>query len=530
MKKVLRMLTKNFNEIVLDGYIFLIWAIYFYKLSVAFSESGLIRNAIWEIGTVIFIFICLGIHKILKSLQKLNVQKCTTLSKKERVKSFCIFSGICFLILLIWYIAYYPGGFSVDNLEQYSQAMNGNYNDWHPVWHTLLFFTLPVKLSGLSAAIVFLQIVYFSLILGYMAETLHELISLRFAVIAVAYIILNPYTGKIAMYPWKDMAFGMASLWAMTFVVRIYYMGGQWSDKKGRVILMGIVLASATLFRHNAILFTIFLIFGLFFFLKRKQWLKLMITFFVVIVCIKGPIYSAISVIAPNQRLVETVGLPLTILGNVVKETPEALDEEMQEFAYTICPQSVWEEKYVCGNFNSIKWNMINLSVIEEKNLFDIAKLTLKCFKNSPKASLKAFVSLTDMVYGIGGEVKGDIEVIVDPNDKGIVYKGNSCISFILQCYKGLWNHTILKFFGYIGMSMLLMSIFISARSNLKKRNDWKRLALCIPIFTYNFGTMLLLTGWDSRFFYVSFLICPLVIAIMIGERKEEYQYTGGRM
>lgn len=518
MKKISKLLTQNFNELLLDGYLFLIWMIYLYRLRTVVSENSMIRNAIWEIGSIFFVIICLAVHKIFSYVKKMKVQDQAIINKK---KSFCIFSSCCFLILLIWYIAYYPGGFSPDSLDQYSQALNGNYNDWHPVWHTLLFFTVPIKLTGSSASIVFFQIIYFSLVLGYMAETLHELISLKFAVIATAYIILNPYTGNIAMYPWKDMAFAMACLLGMIFVVRIYFTGSHWSDRKGRIIILGAVLANATLFRHNGILFTIFLILGLFFFLNRKQWVKLILTFLTVIVCIRGPLYSIIGVTAPDQRLVETVGLPLTILGNVVKETPEVLDKEMKDVAYGICSQKEWEQKYICGNFNLIKWNGKDLSIIEEKSIFEILNLTWKCWKLSPKASLNALISLTDMVYGISGEIKGDLGAGITENELGIEYGGVSVMRLLLIFYRELWNHTILKFLRYIGMSMVLMLIFMLGRSNLKNRNDWKRLALCIPIFIYNFGTMFLLTGWDSRFFYVSFLVCPLVIAIMIGERKE---------
>ena len=33
----------------------------------------------------------------------------------------------------------------------------------------------------------------------------------------------------------------------------------------------------------------------------------------------------------------------------------------------------------------------------------------------------------------------------------------------------------------------------------------WKKKLLCIPILIYDFGTMLLLTGDDSRFFFITF-------------------------
>lgn len=36
--------------------------------------------------------------------------------------------------------------------------------------------------------------------------------------------------------------------------------------------------------------------------------------------------------------------------------------------------------------------------------------------------------------------------------------------------------------------------------------HTWKKSFLCIPLLVYNFGTMLLLTGNDVRFFYLNFM------------------------
>lgn len=68
--------------------------------------------------------------------------------RKEKIIVYLVTAGIAFAILLVWFLAYYPGSFSTDSITQYGQAVKGNYSDWHPVWHTLIFFTFPLKVFG----------------------------------------------------------------------------------------------------------------------------------------------------------------------------------------------------------------------------------------------------------------------------------------------------------------------------------------------------------------------------------------------
>ena len=60
-----------------------------------------------------------------------------------------------------------------------------------------------------------------------------------------------------------------------------------------------------------------------------------------------------------------------------------------------------------------------------------------------------------------------------------------------------------------------------------EKNKDWKKILFVIPIFTYNYGTMLLLSGKDltgipdsSRFLFYTFLILPIVLIVMFNKEK----------
>ena len=68
--------------------------------------------------------------------------------KLTPVKLKILFYGLPLFIMLLYYFAYYPGGFINDSLSQFYQYFYGEYNDWHPAFHTLFAFTLPLKLTG----------------------------------------------------------------------------------------------------------------------------------------------------------------------------------------------------------------------------------------------------------------------------------------------------------------------------------------------------------------------------------------------
>lgn len=50
------------------------------------------------------------------------------------------------------------------------------------------------------------------------------------------------------------------------------------------------------------------------------------------------------------------------------------------------------------------------------------------------------------------------------------------------------------------------------SRVDFKSIGTWRRALMVVPIFAYDFGTMLLLTGPDSRFFFITFLVTPLLV------------------
>ena len=68
--------------------------------------------------------------------------------------------------------------------------------------------------------------------------------------------------------------------------------------------------------------------------------------------------------------------------------------------------------------------------------------------------------------------------------------------------------------FMSLGMIHLILILSVLSKCKLSKFSDWKKIFFILPVFFYNFGTTLLLTGIEDsvRFFFYTFLLIPLLL------------------
>ena len=462
---------------------------------------------------------CIAIPKIRMAVERLSFKGRSEPTAWKKLSVFAIFFAVTFCVLFVQFLAYKPGCFSPDSISQYGQAVTGKYNDWHPAWHTLVFFTLPLKLTGRSAMIVFLQIGYFSILMGYIALTIYLYAGTYAAVILTMVIMLNPLTFRIVMYPWKDVAFAMAGTLCMAFVVHIYFTRGAWCGRWWRTATLAVAMVNTTLFRHNAILFTLPLAAALFFFMPRRRWIALCVSFILLLGAIKIPLYRALDVGKPGSRTMETMGFPLSVITYVAKNVPQRMDKETEEFVDELVSHNpdVLARCSING-FNSIKWGGVNEKAVEAAGKKKIVRMMLRCFCRAPKQSLQATFGLMRCVFSF--EYQSRVGMEIRKNSYGIEWRGKEKARSASEAYSSLMYKSPLKYCASIGLTIAIMLSFMLFKSDFKNRGDWKRLFLCAPIFAYDFGTMLLLTGHDVRFFFITFLVCPLVVTLMTGSTQ----------
>lgn len=123
--------------------------------------------------------------------------------------------------------------------------------------------------------------------------------------------------------------FAVFAMLAMSFTVRVYFSNGEWLKKPGHMIIFLLVIAAATIFRHNAILFTLPLLIAVMFYALLRRKILLSAGFVLIIFFVRGPLYSSLNAEKPGYRITETTGAAITIMGNAVKETPDNIDNDI---------------------------------------------------------------------------------------------------------------------------------------------------------------------------------------------------------
>lgn len=482
-----------------------------------------ISNDITITGIFALFLFCLSVL-IMTGIIKIfgeKVVNCTLeyQNAKSRLHS-CIIFAITVSVFILYLAGQYPGGMSPDTESQYSQAVGQtNYNDWHPVLHTLLFFTLPLKTGHHLGFIVFLQLVYFSLAFSYLSYVL--LVNgcpPRFVFFMCIYIWSNPFMITYMMYPWKDIAFTIFAVLLFAYYIQVICTRGDWLSKRRNQTLFAAASVVCMTMRHNGILFVLSLLFIALWHLQKKELL------FTILFCCIGVLgirllYSGLAVEKPGMRTIETAGLPATVWCNVMQKNPMALPEDTRSVFYTLASQETYETKYnVTGSFNSIKWSgEFANNVLNEMSYEEIVLYTAQCFWYAPQESMEAVAKLTEVVWGVGGQ-DTPISVGVSENTYGISYHPFTFAEKIVNQVKNFFSIGIGNIlFGSHGVKLLLLLILaclLLAGHRISAMH-------IIPLFCYNFGTMLLLSGRDYRFFLLNIpLLFPIIFIMLKDQRK----------
>lgn len=449
---------------------------------------------------------------IKKYVAQLHFYPPENISLQKSFKVFFLCSATSLVILGVVWAGVFPGVFSNDPFAQIKQVVDGHYDDWHPVLHTLLFFTLPMKVTGSLNAIVPFQIICFSLFIGCLGAFSYRFAGKNFTLFSVGIIMLSPFTLSILMNPWKDVGFAIAAAMCMLWTIDIYF-----DNKVGtvKIVFLSLFLVAATFLRHNGVLFTLPLLLGLFFVINKKYFLMLCCCSIFLYATVNVS-YRFIDVEKPGGRVIETTGFALSVITNVAKECPQCLNVETKEFVDRLfAPQPDWKNNHDISGFNSVKFLGIDGDVVENAGRIKILKMMGSCIWKAPVASLRAISVMTASVWGI--------EKYCDFSNDAEYNFGNNGVVAIRKFVKGysiLVSYTPLKFiFCSVGFSIIVILAFILFKSDFTQKNAWRKILLCLPILVYDFGTMLFLSGDYFRFFYVNQLVYPMIILLMAEQK-----------
>lgn len=430
------------------------------------------------------------------------------------------------LLFLVYFIAYYPGGYSPDARKQLIQAMENQYNDWHPVIHTLLAYKLPLVVTGnWFGSIVLFQMICMSAAIGYALNTVLKYTNKVFTVVSLLFVLFNPLIPYCLLFPHKDNAFAIGAVILTSFSVNICFSKGAWLKNNFNTAVYVITAALTTLVRHNAILFTAVIVIAALFYISKMRGVVICAAVLLICILVKYPLYSALGVEKPDKRQSEMLGLPMNVIANAVVTTPEALDSETLEFAYKILPAEDWKRLYKPGLFNNVKYGG-NKDYIDEYGAKRIVPMMLRCFKASPRASTVAFIKVTDVSYSVTDNYLGDASLItprIIPNEY-VQEAGNADMQAVLLCYLLIVIEFVPQMFLILGVMHLFLLICMLSKLRLGKLKDWKTLLFILPAFVYNYASSLLLTEASDagRYFVYTYMLVPVLLVLLFKKVSEE--------
>ena len=424
------------------------------------------------------------------------------------------------------FAACYPGGVNYDVSNQWRQAHSGEFNNWHPLFHTLLMWLL-TRVADSYPFVVLVQMVVFAALLACLTAVLHRCgVPAWLALVVHTVVAVSLPVRNTLMYFGKDSAMTIGILALTIQAVHILYTRGEWLKKPLHVLALGLCLAYTSLLRVNALFFTAPFVLCVFFAYRpqRKKTAAAVLVMALAMALVQGPLFGALDVVYPDNALEESIGVPMTILCDVRKTEPDKLDTETRLFMNSLAASKTWRETYVMHNYNSIKFTFPR-ELIAERSAGEILGMAGRAAWNAPRTAFKAVNGLTDIVWDVTGQGEGYQTVGNSGHIESARY-GNATLNALGQKICRVWEipmswGVLAWLTENIGVQLLLL-LLVTLWTLY--RHGPEVLLMALPTLMYDLGTMCLLASNDARFFQFSMTIAlPCMLAlIFLPVRKED--------
>ena len=475
------------------------------------SRSALFVSAADTVASLLWAGVLFG--AVYAALRRWTVAGGARAARAERAKLnpwvFAVGTLVPLCVLGAFLLAADPGGVTVDSAVQWTQALTGRYTNWHPVFHTLLLRLCALIKPDYTFAVA-VQCAAFSVALGYLMATLHAWGAAALPlVLAEGLAVASPIVGNTLMYLWKDNAMTIGALVLTAQAVNVYRSRGAWLLKFGNAVTFGLALAFTTLVRHNGLLFTLPMLLTVLLTCRagRKGAMIATAAMVTALSLTLGPLYAALPIAYPSNGLEESIGVPMTVVSNIRKVNPDALDAETRAFTDAMADDAGWSA-YRPDTYNTIKFGATR-GLIAHTTLPKILRMAASAAKADPRNAFLAVNGVTDLVWGLADEGAANVRVRNSaslpsvPAGSGRANAAGTAVKAFLTAPLGL-----LPFAWYFdNLGVPLMAMLIAALRALR-RNGVRVLLLCLPTLLYSLGTMCVLCGPDARFFSFSPLVC----------------------
>ncbi len=407
---------------------------------------------------------------------------------------------ITFLIIffgqLLYWFAYYPGGFNLDAYGQWDQVHGlMELTNWHPVFTTACYWVL-TRICDSFAFCILVQLLLFSLSAAYLIQTLYRLkISKVLLFLSAVYISLCPAISMNNVCLFKDVPFTITLIWATIILINIIQSKGDWIKSSAHMAGLVANLLILSLIRHNGIFITVPLLICLLLIYRQffRKILSAFLAYVLLFASIEGLLFPALSIEKHSNFTGESVGIPMAMMANSLISDNENTPIEVKEFLLSVADQSDWEKYYELGEWDSCKWEFGGAELFQEESLEKFFELSLLSLQASPETAYQSLRENTRVVWQIVGFADWDTWIYIEDNDYGIQAHPNKICAGIVESILKISMTFIGTIFSWnIGLPNAVM-IFLIWFTVL--RRDYQNLLLMVPLVCYNLLTMLLLVN-----------------------------------
>ncbi|MEO0178675.1 MAG: hypothetical protein ABIL61_02940 [candidate division WOR-3 bacterium] len=186
---------------------------------------------------------------------------------------FLRYFSIVFTILFIYFLAYFPGLYFCDPVDQVLQAIKVYpCEDWQTPFHTLTFLIV-LKLFNHIGFYILIQIIFASILFAWILSKL----KLKNLELYLILIFAFPLTGLVLNNAWKDTYFSLSLIW-LSFLLYFAYNDKNYLKNNLNLIAFIISLSFVMLFRYNGIPIVIITLIIMLFLFKEQFKKVLLIT------------------------------------------------------------------------------------------------------------------------------------------------------------------------------------------------------------------------------------------------------------
>ena len=442
--------------------------------------------------------------------------------------------AITFIILFVYglIIILFRNHMVVDFYKSFTEAINNQYTNWHPVIFTLIFAKLPTAIFGNERIVTFVFYEFMRAIcISFCLCKIEKYASKQFAIISLLYYMFMPLSIHSVASQTKGTAMGEFFIVGFSLLLQYIYKD---ENKKMNIsdILVGLLFALSLLMRKNGVLFFVFIFIGIYFIVPKKNYLRVVLSFIASILIITKVVYSffAITNLPNSHNKHEALGVPLTVISAFMKYDIEDVDD----YTYNFAKELVKDELEIYDGFNidlgyhSVRWNpkidYENIyKVFDKYSAIDIIKMAYNLSLKNPKLAIKSIINLTKGVYGFR-------------NWQGITNKSGKILgkNTIISIYHFFLSLEV----SFINL-FVIATIFAKRLLYIRKKDkvhslDKKKtfhLCLSLAILMYAFGTMILLSCSDAtHYFMINSMFIPLYILCVYSDNNiniiEEKNYA----